>query len=420
MLEFNNNAESEENNTENSSTVIGLCPNCGAEISAGQEFCPICGEPLDKIIIPSGPPREKRFLKYRKYLLAGAGLLLLLIAFLIIVRIRDREHERELAELRESTQKQALAESEARSKAEDEARKQAEDAAKAKEEARQAAAEKEAAEQKAAEADAAAQKAAEEKEAARQEAEKAAEEAEKAKQAKEAAAEAAEKEKKAKEEAEKAAAEAAENAKKAKEEADRLAAEKAAAERAAAEKAAAENNWQQAYYDYFLANYSGVDYPPTFGLFDIDGDAIPEAAVGFNGTGRFEQVSLFTYYDGEVCPLGEIGSFSTFYYSPGKNRIRNDMPAAAFHGYVVVQHIAAGELVTDYAFSLDTMNEEYSMGMPDELSPCTEQQLNDKMSTFFPEGSTRSTPNLLFDDNIYHCTKEDLALILNNPDAVTY
>ena len=210
----------------------------------------------------------------------------------------------------------------------------------------------------------------------------------------------------------------------AEETAGEAAAEEAAEEEPAAEEAALNENseeyhWRHGYYDFLMANYTGEEYPPTFGLFDITGDEIPELAVGFNGTDRLAQVSLYEYTDGEVISLGQIGSFSSFSYLPGQNRIRNDLPEAAFSGHILVQEIVHEELITEYEFVIDG-GTDYSMGTPGNLKACTEEELNAKVAELFPENEVKTTPNVMFDENIHVCTPEEIQLIVDDPEAVMY
>lgn len=180
---------------------------------------------------------------------------------------------------------------------------------------------------------------------------------------------------------------------------------------------AGDGKWKQAYYDYLLANLRGE----TFGLFYIDGDDVPEAAVGFNGTGRYDQVTLLTYYGGKVCNLGTVGSFSSFSYLEKGNIIRNALPSSAFRAEILAQKIVKGRLETIYTFKADESNSTFSMGKGSSTASCTRAELESMMEKYFPTGKMRRTPDLMMDDvTVYRCNKTDLKKILTDPKSVTY
>ena len=201
--------------------------------------------------------------------------------------------------------------------------------------------------------------------------------------------------------------------------AEAAAEEEAEEEEASPDESSEEYHWKHAYYDFLMENYAGEEYPPTFGLFYIDGEEVPELAVGFNGTDRLAQVSLYEYTNGEVIELGQIGSFSSFSYLPGQNRIRNDLPAAAFSGHILVQAIQDGKLETEYEFVIEGESN-YSMGTPGNLTACTEEEMNAKLAELFPENEVQTTPNVMFDENIHVCTPDQIRLIVDDPAAVSY
>ena len=382
-------------------TGSGACPHCGALISMEQDICPICGEPLHG---ETSVVQKKEPLWKNKKVMAAAGVAaLMLCSFFLGMVVRGRADAKKIAALQEETDALLREETAAREKAESEAELHLLEASDAKEEAAEAVSRAEAAEQQASDAEAAAKQAAEDKNTAEQSAAEALEKAEQAE--------------KEKAEAVKTAENAEKEAQKAKEEAAKAAEEK---EAALQEKEA--NAWKQAYFDYLKTNYASAQNPPTFGLFYIDGDEIPEAAVGFNGTDRTGQVELLTYYDGKVTSLGSIGSFTTFGYIPKKNRIRNDTPQAAFTGLVFAQHIENGKLVTDYLFGSDTSEDpaKYYMGTEGAAVWCSQEELNQKIIEYFPENEIRFTPTVDSGTDIYFCTEESLRLILDDPGKVTY
>lgn len=176
--------------------------------------------------------------------------------------------------------------------------------------------------------------------------------------------------------------------------------------------------WQQAYYDYLVENIS--DQNTTYGLFYIDDDSIPELAIGFNGSGRFDQVHLFTYYNDSVCDLGLVGSFTSFSYLENENLIKNSIPQGGFMGYIKVQSIENGKLKTIYEFELNHADETYNMGEPGALAPCSYGELESKLSSYFPASEVKSTPDVMFEDVIFRCNENDLKLILSDPGKVTY
>lgn len=197
------------------------------------------------------------------------------------------------------------------------------------------------------------------------------------------------------------------------------------AEPAQTEESAAAINWQQVYYDYLMANYTAEEYPPTFGLCYIDGDDIPELAVGFNGTSRFEQVALFCIYNGKVTKLGDIGWFSSFSFISGQNLICNHVPVGAMSEHILVQKIDNGQLVTVYDMERgpgsNDSDMQYQMGESHEkYVSCTEEEWMRKYSEFFPDGSLSYTPDVMMDDYSYRCSFDGLDIILTNPEAVTF
>ena len=177
--------------------------------------------------------------------------------------------------------------------------------------------------------------------------------------------------------------------------------------------------WKRAYYNYLSKNISNKN--TTFGLFYVNRDTIPELAVGFNGTGRYEQVHLFTYYNGKVRDLGYVGRFSSFSYLQKRNLINNSIPQGPFKAYIKAQKIIKGRLKTVYEFEINDLNNTYRMGKPGKLFSCSRKKLDKKMASLFPSSKLRHTPDvMLTDKKIYRCNKSDLKLILTNPSRVTY
>lgn len=177
-------------------------------------------------------------------------------------------------------------------------------------------------------------------------------------------------------------------------------------------------DWQQLYYD-FLQKYSAEDMAPTFALLYIDEDDIPELVMNYNGTGRFEQVDLYTIYQNEVCSLGKVGNFSTLNYMEKENLIDNPSFGAMGYRKDLVQEIRDGRLNTIAVFEWDDMEETYRWGTSEDTMKETDPEEQDAVfQTCFPENEVKSTPYVM-DDEGYRCTTEELNRILTDPASVT-
>lgn len=157
--------------------------------------------------------------------------------------------------------------------------------------------------------------------------------------------------------------------------------------------------WQEAYYQYLVDNYSKTEYPTTFALVYLDGDHIPEIIVGYHGTGRFEKVSVFTFFDDKVCYLGDVGSYSCFVYLERRNFIKDTWVSWPFEeGEVRVLSIVEGEFIGKLYETASEKN---------------------KVNSYFMGDDLRRTPILMDGDPAFHCKKDELNLIRTNPDEVT-
>ena len=178
--------------------------------------------------------------------------------------------------------------------------------------------------------------------------------------------------------------------------------------------------WQKAYYDYLTANYSGTAFGTTFALAYLDGDAIPELLVGYNGNGRYEKVSIYHYRQGTVAYLGSSGSYSTLYWVDHGNLFSNEDSTGATETTWYLLSIAGDHLEVQYAFELDYYWEVYywqdSSGIRHES---TETEILQMYDSVFSSRGTKRTPNIFMDEPGFYCSAQDLQLILTNPAAVT-
>ena len=144
-------------------------------------------------------------------------------------------------------------------------------------------------------------------------------------------------------------------------------------------------NWQQAYYDTLIANHSA--FQTTFALIYVDEDDIPELIVGYNGTSHYEGVDVYTFYNGNVCYLGEIGTYTSFMYREKKNQI-----VPEYEGVLYVSRISNGQLQAVNGIDTESLIDE----------------------------DMRRTPEMMFDEgSIFRTNSQDMDLLLTDPAAVT-
>lgn len=161
--------------------------------------------------------------------------------------------------------------------------------------------------------------------------------------------------------------------------------------------------WQQAYYDFLQEFNTGDESAETFALLYIDGDDIPELVMGYNGTGMADQVQLFTYYQGEVRFLGDVGEYSTLEYVERANLI-HDRSQGRMKTTVYVRQIVDGTLEMITSITWNSMDGE---------------DPGEQYHTYFPDGQLKETSNIMTDSNVYRCTDRDIGYVLSQPEMVT-
>ena len=127
--------------------------------------------------------------------------------------------------------------------------------------------------------------------------------------------------------------------------------------------------YQEAYYSISILSDLESDGREQYNLIYVDGDDIPELAVGVEGY----YVSLYTYHDGKVYMLMDQWGYGAFgnagyEYAPRKNNLRNDN--ADYAGLIVYTSYMkiSDKYSLDVVAQIETYNFDDSNGngMPDE------------------------------------------------------